>query len=107
MKRDWKLFKHYDDYRRVGEQVLRRTSTGEAPWVIVEGADRRYRNLTVARALFETLRLRLEQGRSGPPVTDAQPVHLVPPAVNVISRLDLGLTLDAGPYKGELQRAQG
>jgi polyphosphate:AMP phosphotransferase len=106
-KRDWQLFKHYDAYRRVGEHVLRRTSTGEAPWVIVEGTDRRYRNLTVARTLLETLRLRLERGRSEPRVADPKPVYLVPPAVNVISRLDLSLSLDAGPYKGELRQAQG
>ena len=65
MKRDWKLFKHYDAYRRVGEHVLRRTGTGEAPWTIVEGADRRYRNLTVSRTLLDALRPRLERGEAG------------------------------------------
>src|SRR5205823_6925474 len=59
------------------------------------------------RALLGALQVRLDQSRSGPPVADPKPVHLVPPAVNVISRLDLGLALDAGPYKGELRRAQG
>ena len=70
MKRDWKLFKHYDAYRRVGEHVLRRTGTGEAPWTIIEGADRRYRNLTVSRTLLEALRVRLEQVRSEPPASE-------------------------------------
>ena len=32
IKRDWKLFKRYDEYRRVGEHVLRRTGSGDAPW---------------------------------------------------------------------------
>jgi polyphosphate:AMP phosphotransferase len=107
MKRDWKLFKHYDEYRRVGEHILRRTGTGEAPWTIVEGADRRYRNLTVAQTLLDALRLRLAQTKSESTRTERKPLHLVPPDVNLISRLDMSLSLDAGPYKTELSLAQG
>jgi polyphosphate:AMP phosphotransferase len=107
MKRDWKLFQHYDAYRRVGEHLLRRTGTGEAPWTIVEGADRRYRNLTVARTLLDALRLRLAQAKSDRAATDRTPLHLVPPVVNVISRLDMSLNLDPGPYKTELGLEQG
>jgi polyphosphate:AMP phosphotransferase len=106
-KRDWKLFKLYDEHRRLGEHVLRRTSTGEAPWTIVEGADRRYRNLTVARTLLDALRLRLAQVKSEPTGNDRTPLHLVPPTVNVISRLDMSLALDDGAYKTELSLAQG
>jgi polyphosphate:AMP phosphotransferase len=107
MKRDWKLFKHYDDYRRVGEHVLRRTGTGDAAWTIVEGADRRYRNLTVARTLLDALRLRLAQAKAEATGNARMPLHLVPPAVNLIGRLDMSLTLDAGSYKTELSLAQG
>src|SRR4051812_41456184 len=53
MKRDWKLFKRYEVHRSVSEHVLRRTGTAEAPWTIVEGSDRRFCNLTVARVLLE------------------------------------------------------
>ncbi len=63
-KRDWKLFRHYDAYRSVGEHVLRRTGSGEAPWHIVEGADRRYRHLTVARTLLEALRSPTRPGKA-------------------------------------------
>jgi polyphosphate:AMP phosphotransferase len=106
-KRDWKLLKHYDEYRRVAEHALRRTGTGEAAWTIVEGTDRRYRNLTVARTLLDALRLRLAQANSERAGNGPQPLHLVPPAVNVIGRLDMSLTLDAGSYKTELSLAQG
>ena len=66
-KRDWKLFRRYDAYRSVGEHVLRRTGTGDAPWNIVEGADRKYRNLTVARLLLGAIHARLEKARAAPP----------------------------------------
>ena len=52
---DWKQFKRYDDYYAVSEHVLRLTSTGQAPWVVVEGKDARYRELTVGRALLEAM----------------------------------------------------
>jgi len=57
------MYKKYDEVRRVSEHVLRRTSTAEAPWVIVESADKRYRNLTVAKALLAALRERLDRAR--------------------------------------------
>jgi len=106
-KRDWKLFKLYDVHRRIAEDVLRRTGTGEAPWSVVEGTDRRHRNLTVSRILLDALRLNLAQGKPESPAADAKPVHLVPPAVNVINRLDMSLALEIGPYKTELVHAQG
>lgn len=36
---DKERFKHYDEFVGVSEEALRKTSTGEAPWVIVEGSD--------------------------------------------------------------------
>ena len=36
---DWERFKIYDRFRKVSELALRRTSTGHAPWTVVEGSD--------------------------------------------------------------------
>jgi polyphosphate kinase 2 (PPK2 family) len=47
--RDWKHFKAYDKFREVHENVIRHTSTAEAPWLIVEGEDANYRSLTVGK----------------------------------------------------------
>jgi polyphosphate kinase 2 (PPK2 family) len=105
-KRDWRLFRRYDAYRSVGEHVLRRSGSAEAPWSIVEGADRRYRNLTVARVLLEAIRYRLEQAKACAPVAP-QPVHLHPPEINVINSLDMTRELDPGEYKEKLIDAQG
>ena len=107
MKRDWKLFKLYDIHRSVAEHVLRRTGTEEAPWTIVEGTDRRYRHLTVARALLDAVRGRLERAKADPPAPEPSPVHLAPHPVNVIQRLDMGRALDSATYKKELLQAQG
>ena len=106
-KRDWKLFRRYDAYRSVGEHVLRRSGSGDAPWTIVEGADRRYRHLTVGRSLLEALQARLDQARAAPKPATPEPVHLKPPDVNVINSLDLTLCLDPAIYKEELLKSQG
>jgi polyphosphate:AMP phosphotransferase len=104
-KRDWRLFRRYDAYRSVGEHVLRRSGSAEAPWSIIEGADRRYRNLTVARVLLEAIKTRLEHAKScQAPATE--PVHLHPPEKNIINSLDMTQTLDPGVYKDALIEAQ-
>ena len=58
---DLAQLKTYDRYRDVAEHVLRETSTGEAPWMIVEGADARYRDVAAGRILLEALRERLDK----------------------------------------------
>jgi polyphosphate kinase 2 (PPK2 family) len=40
---DWERFKHYDEFVGVCEDALRETSTGEAPWQVIDGSDRQYR----------------------------------------------------------------
>ena len=60
---DWRHYKQYADIRRHAEHILRRTSTGEAPWVIVEGEDDNYRHLTIGHVILQALRARLTPRR--------------------------------------------
>ncbi len=103
---DWDHFKHYDRFRKVSEQVLRETSTGEAPWVIVEGADPNYRALTVGNHLLQALSDRLQN----------PPVRCVPspaaPAIalderNVLNALDYHQALAKKEYRRQLEKYQG
>lgn len=64
---DWKAFKSYDKYARVSERVLRETSTGEAPWVVIEGADANYRSITAGNSVLAALRARLDARPTTPP----------------------------------------
>jgi polyphosphate:AMP phosphotransferase len=106
-RREWKTWKNYDRLRSVAEHILRRTSTGEAPWHIVESGDKRYRHLTVARVLRDALRDRLEKMRTAPPRSAPKPVLLAPPPRNVLNRLDLSVSLPPEEYKKGLLRGQG
>ena len=106
-KRDWKLFRRYDDYRAVGEHVLRRTDITTSPWNIVEGTDRRHCHLTVAKLLLNAIKTRLELSKAAPVNPKPVPVPIVPPEINVINTLDMSSTLDPTDYKKRLAKAQG
>ena len=60
-ERDWEHWRLYDRFIAAAEQVISRTNRGLAPWQVVEGADPHYRGVTVATALRDALRRRLEE----------------------------------------------
>lgn len=66
-KQDWQNFEHYDRFARVSENVLRETSSGDAPWVVIEGTDANYRELTAGRVLLAAMRTRLDAAASATP----------------------------------------
>src|SRR5262249_51364238 len=98
--------KHYDAVRAVGEHVVLRTNTSEAPWVLVEATDERYRNLAVGRALLAALRGRLDHGRAEPP-PPPPPTAPEPAQRNLFNQLDLSLAADPAAAKKQLKKAQG
>ncbi|RAI37815.1 polyphosphate:AMP phosphotransferase [Rhodoplanes roseus] len=104
---EWTFHDMYDRFIAVTEPFLRETSTGEAPWIVVPGADPRYRALTFGRHLLAALRERLDQK---PPkrLPDKTPPLLAPAdTVTVLSALDLDQKLDRAVYKAELETWQG
>ncbi len=103
-------FEHYDDFRPVDEEMLRLTNTGYAPWSIVEAADDRYRDLTVATSLLQTLEEAVEQAEARARARARAPrkAPALPKAkrANVIRNLDLSLGLSAKEYDERLASAQ-
>ena len=108
---DWKNHARYDAYRTVSEHVLRRTSTGHAPWYVIEGADARYRSLTVGRLLLDAMRRRValerKGGRPAPIVTVAPPAPAPADGKDVLGALDQTRRLSRAAYDRELEREQG
>ncbi len=105
--RDWKNFKIYDRFRTVAEHALRQTSIPEAPWIIVEGADSRYRYLAVGKAILQALQTRLASPGGGNSTLSVPPVMPKLDQVSVLSRLDLSLKIGKKAYDAELERYQG
>jgi polyphosphate:AMP phosphotransferase len=93
-KDDWRRFRHYDQFIDVCQDALRETSTGEAPWDIIEGSDHEYRSLTAGALLRDALAARL---KGGPPV-------LSPPAPPPARPIDGKTLLASFDYKRHLDR---
>ena len=91
---EWRHFKHYDEFVDVSEDALRETSTGEAPWEVIEGSDAEYRSLTAGRLLEKALAARLK---------GAAPV-LSPPAPPPSPPLDGKTILNTADYTRVLDR---
>ncbi|MFI5303091.1 MAG: polyphosphate:AMP phosphotransferase, partial [Polyangiales bacterium] len=103
---DWKGFELYDRYRKVSEHALLRTSTGNAPWIVVEGADARYRSLTVGQALLDAMNARLT-GKATPHAKAAPPLL---PSVDgrcLLASIDLSPKVADKPFDAELEKLQG
>jgi polyphosphate:AMP phosphotransferase len=106
-KDDWKSHERYDAMIAASERALRETNSAEAPWVVVDATDDRFRNLTVGGALRDAMNARLQAGRRAVPVRAAPPP---PPPLdrrNVIEELDLSKALTEAEYAKKLPRLQG
>jgi polyphosphate:AMP phosphotransferase len=110
---DWK---HYDMYGRFvasAEHAIMRTSTGRAPWHIVEGVDHPYRSLRVGTLLAETIERALERGgvKEGADNGGAEAERDVKPeaedrALTVLDSLDMGRSLGKRDYRKRLGAGQ-
>ena len=102
--RDWYNYERYDRFRKISERALRETSTAEAPWIVVEGTDDRYRSLTVGKAILAALRRRLDEPAPKPTETHTAPFLAPIDHVDLLQRLDLSQRLDKPAYEDELVR---
>ena len=107
---DWKHFELYDDFRRVSEETLRQTSTADAPWIVIEGTDARYRGITAGNALLGAMKGRLRA--DGRKRKGALAVPLPPPADakeqgQLLRSLDLSHALGKAKYERQLERWEG
>ena len=102
---DWERWKHYDEFVDVCEDALRDTSTGEAPWQVIEGSDPQYRSLTAGRLLLDALTARLK----GPPPKLSPSAPPPEPPIdrrNVLNSLDYTKSLTPKAYDKRLEKAQ-
>jgi polyphosphate:AMP phosphotransferase len=103
---NWDRLKTYDQLQDVAGHLLRITNTAAAPWVVVEGADDRYRSMTVGQVLLKEMQNKLAHVE--PPRAPMPPMVRVDlDGRNVLSELDLTLALPDKSYKDQLAKWQG
>jgi polyphosphate:AMP phosphotransferase len=108
-KRDKKHLKLYNDFLTVAEKVLTETSTGDVPWLIVDGYDSRYSSLTVGQHIHDRIQLHIAKrvaDKQATPVVEANSVVYVGQQ-NLLDSLDLSLNIDKKNYTQELAFYQG
>jgi polyphosphate:AMP phosphotransferase len=106
-ERDWEHYKQYDKFRAVNETVIRHTSTAEAPWLIVEGEDHRYRSLTIGQSILQSLRQRLDETTQTSAKVAAPPLLSAIDKLDILHTLDQALILSKPEYRKALDKYQG
>ena len=107
-ERDKKHLEMYDDFLMVAEKVLTETSTGDSPWLIVDGSDIRYSSLTVGKHILNRIEQHIdtrENDSKAPPLVKNQQPNVF--QQNLLDSLDLSLKLDKKTYNAELSKYQG
>ncbi len=106
-KFEWKMFEHHDDFTAVSEPFIRRTSSGEAPWIPVPGADPQYRSLAVGRTLLAALRERLDEKPVKQLPDKTPPLLPALDRLNVIRALALDQPMTKDEFRKEFDKWQG
>ncbi len=101
----------YDDFLSATERTIRRTSTGPAPWILVEGSNRRYRELTVATAIRDAVRKRIAEAKAAKQAPKAEaeastPSGITQPTILDSLKMDQPLTKKEFKKEFEVQRAR-
>jgi len=103
---EWENFKLYDKFARISEHAIRQTSTNEAPWTIVEGADAHYRSLTVGKTILQAIRQRLDTPKDTKTAVVIPPILPAIDDVLLIHTLDMTQQLSKKNYEAELEKWQ-
>jgi polyphosphate:AMP phosphotransferase len=105
---DLERFERYDRFRKVSAEALRETSTGEAPWSIIDGTNANHRALAVGTQLLEALQARLAANRKPARAAAARAAQSpAPDPDNVLSTLDYTRALSRKDYRKKLEAWQG
>lgn len=112
---DWEIYDSYDQGIRVVESYLEQTSSGQAPWHIVESTDARYRDVTIAETLLSAVKHRLAKVAAEREPAESQAAHAMtapaPESVyqtphTLLDTVDLTATLEKPDYETKLQKLQ-
>jgi AMP-polyphosphate phosphotransferase len=107
---DHEHLKKYSEFRSIAERTLRDTSTGEVPWIIVEGSDPYYRGLTIGQHVLDRIRQRLQKEEQH--AANLAPLHseilpVVSHTTTLLSHLDLSQKLSKKEYHRQLEKNLG
>ncbi|MDY3917853.1 MAG: polyphosphate:AMP phosphotransferase [Candidatus Limivivens sp.] len=106
-RNDLKRNKHFDEYKRMNEEMLQKTDTDFAPWTIVEAMDREYATVKILQTVIDRLTARVESLRRA----EEHPVLAgeIPAAAfksSILSSVDLSVSLTKEEYRQKRKALQ-
>jgi len=118
-KQSWKHWRMFDRWVTAADRAIRKTSTEQAPWQIVEGEDHHYRSIVVATAVRDAIRHALEAKRPAA-ASEAVPtrrrrrskpdadttLEQIEQEFNVFDRLDMSQRLSRQQFKTAIEEQQ-
>jgi len=99
--------KSYDDFVRVADEALRKTSLGEAPWHVIEGSDPWYRYLTAGQLLLDAVQRRFEQPHERHKPVPAAPASTPLDQLSLLAAQDYTRRIDRKRYEDRIETLQG
>jgi len=101
---DRRMYRHYTKSQNLVERALRETHTDSGRWLVIDGTQRRYRNLTFGRSLLATLNTALEQDVPTAALRHATASPLA--EASALDGVDLDRKLPKSDYAEQLGRRQ-
>lgn len=102
-----KNVKHYKEIVTAAGKAIRLTERIEAPWVLIDAYDWRYRNISVVETLvnlFENaIKRKKELIKNGKEIISGSISYNYP---SILDNIDLTLKIDKEDYEGKLQKLQ-
>ena len=109
-KQDAKRNKEYDRYKEICEEMLERTETEYAPWMIIEAEDRRFATVKIFAEVIRRLKEQIckvkEQKNQEPLKAENQQADWKRMESSVLSKADLTLAYTEKEYKAKLKALQ-
>jgi len=104
---DWHQLKNYKQYCALAEEMVIYTSTGFAPWTLVEADSKRWARVKVLSQLVATIRGALDKRKIIPEIPSLpNQSELLPTEPDFLEKIDLTLELPKDEYKTRLKSAQ-
>ena len=104
---DWHQAKNYDKYRTFAEEMVVQTSTGPAPWTLVEGDCQRWARFKVLTQMAATITEALDRLHlHSPPQAVTIQNRLEPTEPDFLSQVNLSQALTSEQYKQQLHQEQ-
>ena len=105
---DWNRNKDFDRYLKMNEEMLEKTDTDYAPWVIIEAVDKDYAALKIVSTVMDRLEYELEHRRpeDGKQAQRQESKTRERFKHGVLSGIDLSKSLTEEEYKTRLKKLQ-